>query len=289
MRSLVTNKSGNIAVIASVSLPLILFAAGVAIDFSSAQATKSTMQDNLDAALLAAVLEKESKDRKKIAQKYVKTVNPQFKLENFETDDIGDSRYASAELSFKSPTLFAKALGREKIQIRVAAKASAPLETSFVQVRLHAAQGWFSKVAAVKGTNTVGDLETLVSVEYTYTHPNMSTFEVSSSDWIDVREYSDIHIEFNIDPDSFGWPGNCWLEGCPGTRFATYQPEYSDRFFIDNVQQDRNTTIAFFDTLKCGQIVRHAWEDGGSNSPDLFYDIETRCDHVNPESVYLSY
>ncbi len=288
MYKLIRNKDGNFAIITAIAAPILLVLMGLAIDATSSYSMKADMQDRLDAALLVAIQSESSSDQKKAAKKYLKASLPGSKLKDFSSSNQSGVREISARLKYKNPLMFGEILGQDKAEINVRTTVRAPMVLSSMRIKLDRAAGWFSKVASIKGINSSGHLTTIAEAAYTYTHGYGSTFDLTDDGWIDVRDYSNIYIEFKIDPNSFGFPANCWLSGCPGTDFSTNQTEYSDRFFFDGVQLAPNTTIDFVDTLKCGQIIKHAWEDGGGHGPDFEYEVEARCDAVNPGDVYVS-
>jgi Flp pilus assembly protein TadG len=71
VRAFLVNTGGNIALVAALTMPVILTSAGAAIDYSMASYERQFMQSSLDAGVLAAVVEDDDISRRSVIEKYI--------------------------------------------------------------------------------------------------------------------------------------------------------------------------------------------------------------------------
>ncbi|MDH6266811.1 Flp pilus assembly protein TadG [Rhizobium sp. SG_E_25_P2] len=71
VRAFLVNTGGNIALVAALTMPVILTSAGAAIDYSMASYERQFMQSSLDAGVLAAVVEDDDISRRSVVEKYI--------------------------------------------------------------------------------------------------------------------------------------------------------------------------------------------------------------------------
>jgi hypothetical protein len=77
LRGLTSDRSGNFGVMAAVMLPVLLVAAGGAVDMSHAFAKKQELQEKMDAAVLAAVLKSDAKSQRQEVENFMGAFLPE--------------------------------------------------------------------------------------------------------------------------------------------------------------------------------------------------------------------
>lgn len=277
------------AVYFALALPVLLLGTGVALDYSNAASTKSKMQDALDSAVIAAILEAKNKGHEKKAVKNVYSQQVEFgKIKDVRRTSSGGHISLTSKATYELPSMFGGLTGKKVLPISVTSTASAPTKISSMQIQITRASGWWGKTVSFRGLRNGVDTE-IANAVYSTVGPGLQrSFTVSESGWIDLTEYKDIYIEFRIHDNAHQFNKWCGLPGCPKKLFSTKSDENSDRFYIDGQRQPKYTTIEFEDTLSCGQRTRHAWEDGGAMSPDFEYYVTGRCDKIVAGDIYLS-
>lgn len=92
LRNLCKDRSGNFAILAAVLTPVLLVAAGGAVDMSHAFAKKQELQEKMDAAVLAAVLKSDAKSQRREVENFMSAVMPE------ETEDGNQGELNSAAI-----------------------------------------------------------------------------------------------------------------------------------------------------------------------------------------------
>lgn len=77
LRNLVTDRSGNFGILAAVLAPVLLIAAGGAVDMSHAFTKKQELQEKMDAAVLAGVLKSDAQSQRQEVQSFMSSFLPE--------------------------------------------------------------------------------------------------------------------------------------------------------------------------------------------------------------------
>lgn len=77
LRSLIADRSGNFGILAAVLTPVLLVAAGGAVDMTHAFTKKQELQEKMDAAVLAAALKSDAKSQRQEVENFMSSVMPE--------------------------------------------------------------------------------------------------------------------------------------------------------------------------------------------------------------------
>lgn len=277
---------GSIAVALSFALLPLLLAVGISIDYSRLSRENSRIQGYLDSAVLAAAHEDNYAAAELAVQKYLLAhQSPTGDLTvGFSKTNSGN--VISAVINTKMKNAFMGLIGISESDVVVSSEAIAPMKLSKVKFRGLSGGGWWDKTVKlmVKQKNSTEYVE---MAKITYTSPIYSSgiFTTEPDDWIDLGDYADAYLLYEIDDQSFEFDKWC-TEGCP-TTLRSDDPNWSHRQFINGTQLSKNVKVDIFTIIPC-ETSKHAWEDGGGHTPDIEYEIQGKCEAVNPMQIHLT-
>lgn len=259
---------------------------GGAIDYKIYAKSRTEMQASLDAAVLSAAVSKEGSDPAAIVSAMYSS-NTKIGTAKDIKQSLSDSgRTISATASANLKTMFLALVGYKSLDVKVASSASAPITIKSIKFTATGASGWWEKTVRLMVVRPGSAWpEEIAKLHYTPNgYTGTGTMTVSPSGVIDLGKFTSAYLEFTIGPVMPIFSKICAY--CP-TVLRSDDPATSDRFTIDGVQVPRGKVVDIFEWAKCGQVSKQDWEDGGGDTPDIHYTIETVCG-VSPGTARIN-
>jgi len=155
---------GSLAVkFALLLLPLLIFT-GAAIDYNMMASTQSKLQQDLDAALLAAIHEDRQADSRKTVNTYLEANSATISNFNYSADSY--TRSVSATANQRYEPIIMHLFKSNRMNISVQSEVSAGLSPSQVRIRGLSAHGWFRKLIRLMVSRPDGTEESVSNYEW---------------------------------------------------------------------------------------------------------------------------
>lgn len=306
LRTFFSESRGNVAMFFAVSALPIVMGVGFVIDYAKAISLRGELQNAVDSVALA-VAPLAPADRPVAAEKALAArlggVDIAVKTSHWISTPDGA---VTGFLAAASETAFLKMVSVPMIRIFVTATAKGPApqpsSTTFDSAR---AGGWYWKNVSV-WIRPPGSTTDKMVASYIYQPVYFDQYgdtggsgkgAVTSNPagTITLPPYERLYLRMSVrgngcPPDHDSQPGTgrngrpleCVYK--PGAKtphdmeLRTDDPITSHHLFVDGVQLKKGAAAPLADFLKCGQTVKHAWEDGGNFSvQDYHFSVTTAC------------
>lgn len=306
-----SDRRGNMAtILALISVPL-LVAVGLATDYSSASSGRSSMQNALDAAALAAInLPKTTAlgQRKKTLDD-VYAANGGLGTARIVGDVTVVDGLASltTEASYNMPTTFMRLAGRTEVVIATTSTVSKHDKLTSAKFKLLAVTGWWDKNVTLFGRKE-GETayKPLVTMNYTYNglggvgvgtttmskvsgSTSTPVFRISCAGVLvlsactstklvgdgtaeaDMENMNDAYLQMVV---SASKPDAINLLNSlnPPRTIRSNDPNLANRLFVEGKKQPAGTTVDIQRAVGCGDWVEQRWEDGGNSGASSTWD-----------------
>jgi Flp pilus assembly protein TadG len=307
------DKSGNFAMLTAVVLPVVLVAAGSAVDFSVARSERTNLQDVADGAVLAGggVFDGTNfSTAKAMAEKFIKAqvtgAAEEGTSENASSEDLklGVVRYKisavdktlTVTMAKPVPTTLMKIAAVNSVNVGVTASALSPMKPEKITFKPTKAQGWYYKKISIlvlrKGSTTEELLGTVIYQPTTQTNGGQGTYVAKPAGVIDLGKYTNLALRMDIKNDGcdVGYKAtvkNSAVTCNISTKSAdqsynsvlrTDDPATSNHLFVDGKQVPLGVKASLEKYFGCTQTQEHAWEDGGGwDRQDFFYTVTATC------------
>lgn len=292
------------------AVPLIL-AAGLAVDYSMANAEKTNMQYIADGAALAGgkIFDGTNlSDAQAAAQIFISSYSD--KLPKDTAFDISaDGRTLKVDLEGSVDTAFMGIANINSVKVGVNAAAISPAKPSKVTFTPTKAQGFWYKIVSIMvvrpGTTDEVVLGTVTYQPTTQNDQGQGTMTVvPAKGIIDLGNYDKLILKMDIKED-----------GCPlkkhatvnkkkdvtcndstasadkkyNTTLRTDNPDTTDYLFVDGKQMPKGMAFPLEAYFGCNKPQSHAWEDGGGwDRQDFFYTVSSDCSGADGNFVRLT-
>ncbi len=278
---------GSIAIISAIFGMVVCAAAGCAIDYGRQYNLKLAAQDDLDAAVLAAVQSKGSVE-KSLASWLKQAGNGAYKIEALKSSASSTSVALNAEISAEIPASFMGMFGVKTLGVHVASAVSAPRAVTEMEVKIDEAYGYSNKAVKAKVERPDGTVETLVTVNYTFTDPKgaggrgTGTTAVSPAGKISTGEFKRLWFEMIVTEH----------DTKQNVTYSTEDPKTSNHLYVDGKMLPLGATVGFNELIPCGsKPLVHQWEDSWNPDEwgiqDITLTVKGKCDDVKKDLVRL--
>lgn len=287
MQLFTRNESGAIAITFAVGLTVLFGVVGLAIDIGRVTNARTTAQNSLDAAVLAAMSEETEESSQNAFNSFLasKGLDPTKATISWNVESsqiIGTSTYST-----RIPTSFARIFGFSDLPVEVAAAAvvRTPETVSELKFNLKEAYGWYDKNVAFYALRPDGRTEVIAHIDYKMTDHKAANWRgtgvmtVSPSTTVSVGPFKTI------------WAVMTVKSATNVTQYRTDDPTTSEHLFINGVQMPHGKTVDIGTLLPCGNTVEYAWEDSTGvvafAAQDIFFDIQVACNANSRGRIHL--
>lgn len=299
------DRGGNFALMTALIAVPLLYAAGSAIDMTSAFTEKTNLQAIADSAALAGAGIYDgtnSADAIAKTQKFL-SANTSAMLAGATNTVTMSGQDVQVTINANYPNQFMQVAGISSLPVAVTSTATAPMMPKTVTLTPTLAQGYYYKKVTVRviRPNTTNEVivGTITYQPTTHANSGQGTMTVSPSGTLDLGTYSDLILQMDIKDDGCAtgyvasYNGNA--VNCSKTSAAssskydltlrTDNPDTSYYLFVNGTELAKGVTSPLASILVCGSTSKHAWEDGGGwDRQDLFYTASTTC---APDGAYV--
>jgi Flp pilus assembly protein TadG len=301
---LITSRDGNFAVTTAFLMMPLLLVAGMAVDFSTALATRTRMQDVADSAALAGAGIYDGTNQAAamaMARKFLTGYGNMPKGLSYSVAMNGQNLQVA--IVGQADSHFMKLAGMGTTKVGVLSQAIAPLKPKTVTFKPTKAQGYYYKKVSILVVRPGSTSEQVVgTVEYqpvVQQDGGQGTMTVSPSGDINLGKYSKLILQMEIKNDGCGLGKRASVSAAKVTcnsssrakdlkynlTLRTDDPSTSHYLFVDGKQLPKNVSSPLDSILECDKTSNHAWEDGGGfERQDFFYTAKTTC---APDGEYV--
>ncbi|KQS89669.1 MULTISPECIES: TadE/TadG family type IV pilus assembly protein [unclassified Rhizobium] len=306
---LLADRSGNFAIMTAIALPVVIVAAGSAVDYTVATTEKTRLQEVADSAVLAggAVF-----DGTNFAAAEAVTVHYIKGQVNTATDEeITEDKALANKVKYKVtasdktlkvvlqksvPTSLMQIANIDTVDVGVTASALSPMKPEKITFTPTKAQGWYFKKISVlvlrKGATTEELLGTVIYQPTTQTNGGQGTYVANPAGTIDLGKYTNLALRMDIKNDGcdIGYKATVKNSAvsCAKNNGASYKsynavlrtddPNTSNHLFVDGKQVPVGVKASLEKYFGCAKKQEHAWEDGGGwDRQDFFYTVTATC------------
>ncbi|WP_438751820.1 TadE/TadG family type IV pilus assembly protein [Pararhizobium sp. O133] len=303
------DRSGNFGIMAAVAVPVIIVAAGSAVDYTVANSDRTNLQQVADSAVLAGGAVFDGTNfavAEAAAVHYIKG-----QVETATDEQNSDDKALTNKVKYKVsssdktlrvwmqksvPTSLLKIANIDKVDVSVSASALSPMKPEKITFTPTKAQGWYFKKISVlvlrKGATTEELLGTVVYQPTTQTNGGQGTYVANPAGTIDLGKYTNLALRMDIKNDGcdIGYKATvknsavtCKKDN--GASYKTYNtvlrtddPNTSNHLFVDGKQVPIGVKASLEKYFGCSKKQEHAWEDGGGwDRQDFFYTVTATC------------
>lgn len=293
----------------ALAVPVVIVAAGSAVDYTVATTEKTKLQQVADSAVLAggAVFDGTNfSTAQAVAVRYIKG-----QVETATDEQNSDDKALTNKVKYKVsssdktlkvwlqksvPTSLMKIASIDKVDVGVSASALSPMKPEKITFTPTKAQGWYFKKISVlvlrKGATTEELLGTVIYQPTTQTNGGQGTYVANPSGTIDLGKYTNLALRMDIKYDGcdIGYKAtvknsavSCKKDS--GNSYKNYNavlrtddPNTSNHLFVDGKQVPIGVKASLEKYFGCSKKQEHAWEDGGGwDRQDFFYTVTATC------------
>jgi len=276
-------------------VPLLAFA-GAAIDYNMMASSRAKLQQDLDAALLAAIHEPNLADSRKTAKTYFPSSALIIKDFDYNSDPYSRSVSATADKTYD--TVIMHFFGSNRMNVSVRSEVTAGLTPSSVRIRGLSAHGWFRKLIRLMVSRPDGTVESVSEYEWVPTAivSGRAVGDLNSDrvGWLDLGNITDVWFDMRVF-DTGGFMDNQMSVDLYGSdqTFRFDDPIFSNRVYIGGDHLRTGKAVTFLSLAGCGESELVEWEDLGSPGTDdsivrdFTFTIDVECDAINPQSIMI--
>lgn len=310
-RSLLGDRNGNFSIMAAFAVPVIIVAAGSAVDFSVAQSQRTNLQLIADSAALAGGRVFDGTNLEEAKPVVVKFLEAQLGPSATEKKDgaaepkVNEIKYAIATQDRKLnvtiqklvPTTLMQIAAVNSVNVAVSATALSPLKPEKMTFTPTKAQGWYFKKITIlvtrPGATTETPLGTVVYQPTTRNDGGQGTYVANPTGTIDLGKYTNLALRMDIKNDgcdigfkvSVDSKNNVTCNVSTTSSDLKYSrvlrtddPATSNYLFVDGKQVPAGIKASLEKYFGCTKKQEHAWEDGGGwDRQDFFYTVTSTC------------
>ena len=292
------DKSGNFAIVTGLlAIPLML-SAGLAVDYTSASADRTNMQQAADSASLAGGRVFDGTNAaaaKAAAESFLKGYTSNLPAgTTYNVTLTGQT--VQVKINGSSKPAFMKIAGVSSVPLTATSSAISPLKPKTVIFKPTKSQGWYYKKVSIMVVRPNSTKEEVVgTVTYqptTHNDGGQGDTAVTPSGEIELGKYSKLVLQMEIKNDGCPLKKAVKMDGQKVTctdsttqanskysnTLRTDNPDQSYYLFVDGKQLPKGVTTPLDGILVCDKTSNHAWEDGGDFArQDFFYTAKTTC------------
>lgn len=308
-KHLLKDRSGNFAIMTAVAAPVVIVAAGSAVDYTVATTEKTRLQQVADSAVLAGGAVFDGTNfavAEAAAVHYIKgQLSVASDAENKDDKALTNNvkyRVSSSDKTLKVwmqksvPTSLMKIASIDTVDVGVSASALSPMKPEKITFTPTKAQGWYFKKISVlvlrKGATTEELLGTVIYQPTTQTNGGQGTYVANPAGTIDLGKYTNLALRMDIKNDGcdIGYKATVKNSAvtCKKDSGASYKnynavlrtddPNTSNHLFVDGKQVPVGVKASLEKYFGCSKKQEHAWEDGGGwDRQDFFYTVTATC------------
>lgn len=303
------DRSGNFAMMTAIVIPVVIVAAGSAVDYTVANSEQTNLQQVADSAVLAggAVFDGTNfSTAEAAAVHYIKgQVETAIDDKTSSDKDMANTvkyRVSSSDKTLKVwmqksvPTSLMKIANISTVDVGVSASALSPMKPEKITFTPTKAQGWYYKKISIlvlrKGATKEELLGTVTYQPTTQTDGGQGTFVANPSGTIDLGKYTNLALRMDIKNDGCDIGYKATVKNskvtCAANSSNTYKtynavlrtddPATSNHLFVDGKQVPVGVKASLEKYFGCSKKQEHAWEDGGGwDRQDFFYTVTATC------------
>jgi len=276
IRRFFLDASGNVAIIASLGISVVLLASGAAVDYGRLAAQRNELQQSLDAAALAAVVDTRDNSKKVLANNLAKAM-PDAELTAYKRSSLKDGDKVSASAAVIVPASLMALFGKGEYVASATTEVFAPGKIDRVRLSLKQAFGWSNKTLRVIAVRPDGKQQTLVTADYVLTDKKgghmrgTGTMKVSPATKVEVGDYTALRVEMEVVEYGSG----------KKVKYASDNPSQSNHLWVNGRQLPTGVKSGLDAVLPCGEKISHAWEDSALKKDwdvqDMFFEVDVTC------------
>jgi Flp pilus assembly protein TadG len=297
-------QSGNVSVIAGLTMLPILIGVGVATDAGFAMKKRQMLQDAIDVAALSAIHEPNRNNANKTFIESLKSkgydTEEGIQIRSFKREQSRGNVTVQATVSGAHKLAFGSILGRSQANYSVETSVTGQNKLSAIRFTPTYGSGYLNKefqLWVIRPYTTVP--ERLATYRWTssaaFTFPNGSSpgwINSTSTGPIDLGNYTDFFMTTTItDPwNTYSREAMVEVYGEDFT-ISSIEPGHGDHFFVNGRQLDAEEMVNFTRDYSCEQTMQNfEWEDApGFAQPntDFRFTVQATCDDVDPDTIRI--
>ncbi|AYG60450.1 pilus assembly protein [Rhizobium jaguaris] len=310
IQRLLRDRAGNFGILTALLLVPVSLAAGAAIDYSTAIAQRTNLQEIADSAALAGGEIYDGTNfstAKATAQAFIDAYAATTPI-GLASNITANGNTLQVTLTGSVPTTLMRLGNVNNVDISVNAASYSPPKPQQVTLTPTKAQGYYYKKVTIRVVrpNTTSEvvLGTVTYQPTTHNDSGQGTMVVNPPGAINLGQYTKLVLQMDIKDD--GCPtgqtasvsSNNAVKCSKSSRAAdqkydltlrTDNPDTSYYLFVNGQQLPKGITVPIENYFGCQSPQNHAWEDGGGwERQDIFYTISSVCASADGAAVRLT-